>query len=175
MRSQCTPQLPPLHCAPHSMVWPATVPAASLSHSSVRRPVRPTLHEQRQDPRHLVDEVLGVARGGVAGLLLLEDRHRDFGEVVHLQIVDGPPGHLAVGCLQPISPESLARGDAHGPTGFPHGRTAGNAIRRTASAPPAPPPSPAAWARTSTRGVKPSGSASDGGRASGTAARPPAT
>ena len=38
MRSQSTPQLPPLHWAPHSMVWPATVPAASLSQSSARQP-----------------------------------------------------------------------------------------------------------------------------------------
>ena len=105
----------------------------------VRRHLHPPLHEQRQDPLHLGDEVLGVARGGVAGLLLLEDRHRDFGEVVHHQVVDGPPGHLAVGRLQPVSPEPLARGDAHGPTRCPHGRAADNGTRRTASAPVPPP------------------------------------
>ena len=38
MRSQSMRQLPPLHCAPHSIVCPATVPAASRSHASARHP-----------------------------------------------------------------------------------------------------------------------------------------
>ncbi len=36
--SQSNWQLPPEHCAPHSMMWPATVPAASRSQSSRCQP-----------------------------------------------------------------------------------------------------------------------------------------
>ena len=36
MVSQSTWQFPPVHCAPHSTVWPAMVPAESLSQSSFR-------------------------------------------------------------------------------------------------------------------------------------------
>jgi hypothetical protein len=31
-------QLPPVDCAPHSMMWPATVPAESLSQSASPQP-----------------------------------------------------------------------------------------------------------------------------------------
>jgi hypothetical protein len=37
---QSTWQFPPVHCAPHSMMCPAMVPAASLSKSSGRQPKR---------------------------------------------------------------------------------------------------------------------------------------
>src|SRR6266850_3928076 len=119
------------------------------------------LREDRQDPLHERDEVLGIAEGGVAGLLLLHDGHRDFGEIVHHQVVHRPAGDLAIRRFQPVAPESLAGGDADGPT------HRAPAVQRAATAP----------TRVSMSGLKPSGSSSaEGGtRGSGTAARPPAT
>ena len=80
-------QLPPEHCAPHSMMWPAMIPAASWSQSSraqpnswrsgaivsavsVERPVTTTLRAacERLDDRRRADVGVGrqhaIAHGG---------------------------------------------------------------------------------------------------------------
>ena len=49
----------------------------------------------------------------VALLLLLQNRHRDFGEVVEHQVVDRPAFHLATRRVEPVAPEALAGGDAN--------------------------------------------------------------
>src|ERR1035438_347329 len=58
MLRQSTWQLPPVHCAPHSMMWPAMVPLASLSKSSSRQPNRWTMGASAHDPALLNEIVL---------------------------------------------------------------------------------------------------------------------
>ncbi len=56
-----------------------------------------------------------VSEFRVGLLLLLQDRHRDLGQVVERQIVDGPLLHQADRRFQPVAPESLPVRDAdHG-------------------------------------------------------------
>ena len=62
---------------------------------------------------HRADEVARVSHLRVALLLLLQNRHRDFGEVVEHQIVDVPALDLAPRRLEPVAPEALPRRDAH--------------------------------------------------------------
>ena len=87
---------------------------ARVHAARVRRHLDPPLRQSRQDALHGGDEVLGVAERRIARALLLEDGHRDLGQVVHHQVVDGPPGHLSIGSFEPVSPEALARGNANG-------------------------------------------------------------
>src|SRR5437667_5614367 len=95
-------------------------------------------------------------------LLLLEDGHRHFGEIVHHQIVDGSAGDLAVRCFQPISPKALARRDADCLQGS-------SAVRRAAMAP------ASVVTSVSISAVKPPGMSSLGGVGSRTTLRPPDT
>src|SRR5690606_1090858 len=57
--------------------------------------------------------VARVAHVGIALLLLLDDRHRDLGQIVEHQVVDGPLLHLATRRLEPIAPEALSRSDTY--------------------------------------------------------------
>ena len=69
---------------------------------------------ERQDTRHHIDEIARVAGPRVASFLLLQDRHRDFGEVIEGEIVDRSSLHELRRSFEPVSPESLAVGDANG-------------------------------------------------------------
>ena len=94
----------------HRLGAPARVDAAG-----VRGDPDATLDDVGQNPLHERHEVPRVAGGRIARLLLLHDGHRDFGEVVHHQVVDGSAAHLADRRLEPVAPEPLPRGDADGP------------------------------------------------------------
>src|SRR5439155_1502401 len=72
------------------------------------------LDDDREDALHQRHEVLGVPERRVARLLLLQDGHGHFGQVVHHEVIDGPARHLAVRRLEPVAPESLAGGDPDG-------------------------------------------------------------
>ena len=52
------------------------------------------------------EKVGRIARVGIARALLLQDRHRDFGEVVHHQVVDGPAFHLPARARSGSSPQN---------------------------------------------------------------------
>ena len=73
-------------------------------------------HAARRDRRqHALDranEVARVTHVRVALFLLLQNAHRDFGEVVEHQVVDLPAFDLASRRLEPVSPEPLPRRDA---------------------------------------------------------------
>src|ERR1051325_10031279 len=228
-------QLPPEHWAPHSMTWPATVPAAMRSHASaahpnprisgpparaeaaeapeevvavhdpdpqltresdlardlsdgigaglgihaarVRRDLDAPLDDRGQDAFHLRDEIGRVATLRITRFLFLEDGHRHFGQIVHHQVVDRAAGHLAVRCLQPISPKALPTRDtnrrrscAHWPLPPVAPRAAAvSVVRRAATLPPAP------VTRVSMRAANPSGRSSDGGFGNFTIVLPPGT
>src|SRR4029077_1043536 len=70
--------------------------------------------EDGEEPLHQWNEVLGIAQRRVAGFLFLQDRHRDFGQVVHHQVIDRPARYLAVGSLEPVTPEPLPARDPYG-------------------------------------------------------------
>src|SRR5207248_7242741 len=124
--------------------------------------------EDREEALHQRNEILRVSERRVSGLLLLQDRHRDFGEVVHHQVIDGPARHLAIRGLEPVAPKPLSSSDPYcllaarpgGGGGGTGGGHLGNATRRTASGT-APPP---LCTRRSTSGPKPSGSGRSAGR-----------
>ena len=65
-----------------------------------------------KDAFHRTHEVARVAKRRIALLLLLENRHRDFGEVVEHQVINRPAFHLTARCVEIIAPESLTGGDA---------------------------------------------------------------
>ena len=67
----------------------------------------------RKHTLHRADEVPRVPHARIAFLLLLQNRHRDFGEVVKHEIIDLTTFHLTARRFQPIAPESLTAGDAH--------------------------------------------------------------
>ena len=72
MLRQSYRQLPPEHCAPHSMMWPATMPAASRSQSSARPAelVAQRRHRERGVGRAPGDDDVRAARER------LDDRRR---------------------------------------------------------------------------------------------------
>ena len=69
----------------------------------------------RRQIDHQIHEVPRVAEGRVPLPLLLQDGHRDLGQVVEHQVVDRPAPDLQLGSLLPIPPESLTGAHAHGP------------------------------------------------------------
>src|SRR5437899_7177434 len=144
--------------------------AAGVHATGVGGDLDPPLRDDRQDALHEGDEVLRVPERRIARLLLLQDGHRDFGQVVHHEVVHRSAGHLAVRRLEPVTPEPLPRGDAH--RGGPrfHGLTT---TRRAASGAPPPAPPPDERTLTSTSGAKPWGKASSRVRRAGSGARRP--
>ena len=69
------------------------------------------LHARREHIAKMRDEIGRIARRRIAGALFLQDRHRDFGEVVHHQVVDGATFDLSLrGALgsSPQNPPQLA-------------------------------------------------------------------
>ncbi len=68
------------------------------------------------------DEVARVPHVRVALLLLLQNAHRDFGEIVEHQVVDRTTLDLPARRLEPIAPEALPRRDANDPVGAGHTR-----------------------------------------------------
>src|SRR5439155_10079971 len=91
------------------------------------------LRDDGQDPLHLRDEIRCVAACRVARFLFLQDGHRDFGEVIHHQVVDGATCHLTIRRFEPISPKPLPACDPD------RCRTRGH---RRLPPPPPPPPLP---------------------------------
>ena len=67
----------------------------------------------RQHALDGADEVARVSHVRVALLLLLQNAHRDFGEIVEHQIVDVAAFDLPARRLEPIAPEALPRCDAY--------------------------------------------------------------
>src|SRR2546423_1819799 len=87
---------------------------ARVHTARVGRDLDAPLDDDRQDALHQRHEVLGVTERLVARLLLLQDGHGHFGQVVHHEIVDRPARHLAVRRFEPVAPEPLPGGDPHG-------------------------------------------------------------
>ena len=69
------------------------------------------LHARRQDVAEMRDEIGRIAGIGIAGALLLQDGHGDFGEVVHHQVVDRAAFDLPARRCGIVAPESAAIGD----------------------------------------------------------------
>ena len=57
-------------------------------------------------------KVARVAEIGVAFLLLLQNGHRDFGQIIEDQVIDGTILNEAHGRFEPVAPEALSVGDA---------------------------------------------------------------
>jgi ribosomal protein L34E len=71
------------------------------------------LDYRRENALHRTDKVARVSKRGISLLLLLQNRHRDFGQVVKHQVINLPSFHLPTRGVQIITPESLTAGDAH--------------------------------------------------------------
>src|SRR5262245_27518709 len=69
-----------------------------------------TLGDGRPDALHGTDEVTRVPHLRIALFLLLQNAHRDFGEIVEHQVVDWTTFGLAARRLEPVAPESLSGG-----------------------------------------------------------------
>ncbi len=69
--------------------------------------------DRGKDGFHGTDKVSRVAHGRITLFLLLQDGHRDFGEVVEHQVVDRAAFDLPSWSVEPVAPESLAGGDAN--------------------------------------------------------------
>src|SRR5262249_43349403 len=54
------------------------------------------------------DEVSRVPRPRITSSLLLHDRHRDLGEIIKRQVVDGASAHLFYRSFKRVSPEALS-------------------------------------------------------------------
>ena len=61
---------------------------------------------------HGADKVARVAHAGITFFLLLQNRHRDFSEVVEHQVIHLTTFHLTTRRFQPVAPEALTAGDA---------------------------------------------------------------
>ena len=72
-----------------------------------------TFRDGGKDAFHGADEVTRVAHAGITLFLLLQNRHRDFCEVVEHQVIHLTTFHLTAWRFQPVAPEALAAGDAH--------------------------------------------------------------
>src|SRR5438034_1931450 len=147
---------------------------ARIHAPGIRRDLDPALDHGRQDPLHLRDEIRGVAQRRVTRLLLLEDGHRHFGEVVHHEVIDRTTLHLTVWRFQPVSPEPLPGRDAHRRRSRGHrvgtpSAPLPTAMRRADTVP------TSVVTRVSINGANPSGFSIAGGFGSRTTARPPAT
>ena len=79
----------------------------------IRDHARAALHDQRQRLLDLGDEVARVARARIARALLLHDRHRDLGEEVERDVVDGPQLELAFELREIVAPITACVGDAN--------------------------------------------------------------
>src|SRR5688572_5807128 len=69
------------------------------------------------------DEVPRVAHGRVALLLLLQNRHRDFGEIVEHHVVNRSALHLAPWRVEGVAPESLRGRNSDDPGCIAHARS----------------------------------------------------
>ena len=69
------------------------------------------LHARRQHIAKMRNEIGRISGRGIAGALLLQDGHGDFGEVVHHQVVDRTAFDLPARRCGIVSPESAAVGD----------------------------------------------------------------
>src|SRR5258706_635717 len=133
------------------------------------------LDHGREDPLHLRYEVGRVAARGIAVFLFLQDGHRDFGEIVHHEVIDRSAAHLAVRRFQPVSPKPLPSRDSDGRrTGRhftpPAPRDCGTTTERRAETEPVD-----VVTRVSMSGPYPSGMSSDGAFGNRITLRPPAT
>ena len=72
-----------------------------------------TFRHGRKHAFHGADEVARVTHAGIALFLFLQNRHRDFSEVVEHQVIDLTTFHLTTRRFQPVAPEALTAGDAH--------------------------------------------------------------
>ena len=86
---------------------------ARIHAAGVRRYLDAARDHRGENAFHLGDEVRRVAAFGIARFLFLQDRHRDFGQIVHHQVIDRTAGHLPVRRLQPIAPKTLPARHPH--------------------------------------------------------------
>src|SRR5690606_13624951 len=97
----------------------------------------PLLHTVGEDFAHERHEVTGVALRRIPRPLLLQDRHRDLGQVVQHEVVDRPAPYLVDRRIQAVAPEALPGSDAYRSVGAHRapalvsvgGRTAAEKIR----------------------------------------------
>ena len=107
-------------------LWSPPVPVGEVERQEVHLPVavvcaelRPrddahaAVRDRRKHALHRADEVARVAHARVALLLLLQDRHRDLGEVVEHQVVRRTTLDLPPRRLQPVAPEALPACNAY--------------------------------------------------------------
>ena len=69
------------------------------------------LDARRQHIAKMREEIGRISRFRLAGALLLQNRHRDFGEVVHDEVVDRSTFDLPARRRRVVAPESAAIGD----------------------------------------------------------------
>ena len=86
----------------------------------IRNHLHSLVHDRRKHTLHRADEIARVTHFRVALLLLLQNRHRDFGEIVEHQIIDVSTFDLTTWCFQPIAPEALPAGDSYNAFGIRH-------------------------------------------------------
>ena len=67
----------------------------------------------RKHTFHGADEIARISHARITLFLLLQNRHRDFGEVVQHQIIDLTTLYLTTRGFEPVTPEALTAGDAH--------------------------------------------------------------
>ena len=116
--SRSSPVTTPICSLPAAPRWRATSSTACAQATGFTPPAlamtrTPRSTHGRQHALHRADEVARVAHRRIALLLLLQDRHRDLGEVVEHQVVDRPALDLAARRVEPVAPEALARCDAN--------------------------------------------------------------
>ena len=80
--------------------------------AGIRDDLDVSLQQSRKNPRCQGNKIAGVAEAGIAVLLLLQNGHRDLGQVVEHEIIDGSLLDLAHGSFQPVAPEALSIGDS---------------------------------------------------------------
>jgi hypothetical protein len=81
--------------------------------AGVRDDARARLGESRQRPLDLRDEIARVAGARITRTLLLHDRHRDLGEEVERDEVDGTELELALELREVVAPVAAGVGDAN--------------------------------------------------------------
>jgi len=85
--------------------------AFRVDSAGVRDDADPPVAEVGEDLPDQIHEVGRVAGLGAAPPQLLHDRHRDLGQVVERQVVEGPFAHETDGRVHRVAPEPLAVAD----------------------------------------------------------------
>src|SRR5207244_6629740 len=84
---------------------------AGIHAAGIGKDVDVLLDDRWQDALDCPEEVARVSERRITLLLLLQNRHRDLGEIIEHQIVDGSPFHLSPRSIEVVAPEALTSGD----------------------------------------------------------------